>query len=48
VLVVLLIIFGEGLGGFLYVLSVVGEFFFLSWPKFVAGKLNECNFDDLS
>jgi len=30
------------------VLSVLGELFFLIWPKFAAGKLDECNFDDLS
>jgi hypothetical protein len=39
VLVVLLIILGDGLGGSLYVISVLGEIFFMLWGRYVAGNI---------
>lgn len=38
-LVTLLIIFGDNLGGFLYVVSIALEIFFLVWPRFVKKTL---------
>jgi hypothetical protein len=43
VLVILLIIVGDGLGGFLYTLSILGEIFFLIWAKFAAGSIASWN-----
>jgi hypothetical protein len=37
---VLLIVLGDGLGGFLYVLTILAEIFFLAWGKFTAGSIN--------
>jgi hypothetical protein len=47
-LVVLLIIFGDSLGGTLFVLSVVGEIFFILWPKVLGGKIQSWSPNDLS
>jgi hypothetical protein len=43
VLVVLLIVLGDSLGGLFFVLSVVGEIFFLVWGRFVAGTIASWN-----
>ena len=42
-LVVCLIVFGDNLGGFLYVVSILLEVFFLLWPRFVSKTLCEWN-----
>jgi hypothetical protein len=47
VLVVLLIVLGDGLGGLLYVLSIVGEIFFLLWGRYVAGSIASWNNNQL-
>lgn len=38
-LVVLLIVLGDSLGGVLYVVSIIGEIFFLVWARYVAGTI---------
>jgi hypothetical protein len=35
-----LIILGDGLGGTLYVLTIIAEIFFLVWGKFTAGSIS--------
>ena len=47
-LVVLLIIVGDSMGGFLYVLSVMGEIGFLLWGRHVKSKLISWSYHDLS
>ena len=46
-LVTLLIIFGDSLGGFLYVVSITLEIFFMVWPRFVSKTLANWNFQQL-
>jgi hypothetical protein len=46
-LVALLIIFGDSLGGFLYVLSIIFEIFFLVWPRVVSKTLAHWSFGQL-
>jgi hypothetical protein len=46
-LVTLLIIFGDSLGGFLYVVSILLEIFLLVWPHFVNKTLQTWNFTQL-
>jgi hypothetical protein len=43
VLVVLLIVFGDGLGGALYVVSIIGEILFLVKARHAAGTLDSWN-----
>lgn len=43
VLVVLLIVLGDSLGGVLFLLTVLGEIFFLLWGRFVAGTIATWN-----
>ena len=46
-LVSCLIVFGDPLGGLLYVVSISLEIFFLIWPRFVAKTLNAWSFSQL-
>lgn len=43
VFVVLMIVLGDGLGGTLYLLTLVFEIFFLLWGKLVAGSIAQWN-----
>jgi len=45
VLVVLFILLGDSLGGALYVLSILGEIFFLVWGKYLAGSFRTWNYN---
>lgn len=50
-LVVLLIVLGDSLGGLLFLLTVLGEIFFLVWGRFVAGTIaswNNAQIEDVS
>ena len=39
----LLIVLGDSLGGLLFMLTVLGEIFFLVWGRFVAGTIASWN-----
>jgi|JI10StandDraft_1071094.scaffolds.fasta_scaffold870738_2 hypothetical protein len=46
-LVSALIVFGDPLGGFLYLVSIVFEIFFLIWPRFLTNTIAKWNLGQL-
>jgi hypothetical protein len=46
-LVTCLILFGDPMGGFLYVVSIALEVFFLLWPRIATKTITQWNFSQL-